>query len=257
MLYTCYINREENAPERRGGIPLGTTVWPDLFYSQFWDRSHNWVRQPLQIQPSWPVTTLSGQIYVYIIPEFWTHSHGLLGTRKLSRELSQTELSSPQRSIIMRLNMYRERDQHTCQPLAYYNVITNSSYRVYWCSYWSLEHLETKLAIKTARSVLTVWTRSFGYTCRQQNSWLPETQLPSTPSLPQPVVFPGWKLSAQTRLLKVYFGGSVTNLISILCVSIKKSLHILMRKIKQKGLRIQISPLLLGRSQVASWQWKG
>ena len=144
----CYIhvNREENAPGGGGGggggggIPLCTTVWPDLFYFQFWDRSHNWVRQPLQIQPSWPVTTLSGQIYVYIIPEFWTHSHGLLGTRKLSRELSQTELSSTPRSIIMRLNMYRERDQHTCQPLAYYNVITNSSYRVYWCSYWSLEH---------------------------------------------------------------------------------------------------------------------
>ena len=63
-----------------------------------------------------------------------------------------------------------------------------------------------------------------------------------TPSLPQPVEFPGWKVHGRT--CKQYFSGPITHLLS-LSTFWCKSFHIPAQKRRQKGLRISRFALLL------------
>ena len=63
-----------------------------------------------------------------------------------------------------------------------------------------------------------------------------------TPSLPQPVKFPGWKM--HERACKLYIFRSYNTYFQC-CVSIKKSFHMPVRKRRQKELRVYIFALLL------------
>ena len=64
-----------------------------------------------------------------------------------------------------------------------------------------------------------------------------------TPSLPQPVKCPGWKVHNDMPANSI-LSHPITNLLSVLCI-LMQSFHMLMQKRKQKGLSVSSFTLLL------------
>ena len=77
-----------------------------------------------------------------------------------------------------------------------------------------------------------------------------------TPSLPQRVTFPGWKVHTYTPANSV-FDGPVTNLLSVQCILIE---ILCSCELGEKNIMISNSALLLVANRVTArhaWQWKG
>ena len=84
---------------------------------------------------------------------------------------------------------------------------------------------------------------------------LPMAAVFLTPSLPQPVKFPAERCTDAP--VNSIFSGSLTHLLSVLCVSMKILSHASAKKQKQKRLKGFKFPTFAGRFQVASWQRRG